>query len=109
MATQLMLYPLQQVSSVIVRVLFPTLSALKDNREAMCAAWFKANSAIAVLAWPTMAGAIVVAPDLVPLVFGAQWTPSVVPFQVLCLLIAFALSREELNINPVLYHDGAKS
>lgn len=77
-----------QISSVIVRVLFPTLSALKDNREAMCAAWFKANSAIAVLAWPTMAGAIVVAPDLVPLVFGAQWTPSVVPFQVLCLLMS---------------------
>ena len=51
-------------------------------------AWLKANSAIALLAWPLMAGAVALAGDLIPVVFGAQWLPAVVPFQVLCGLMA---------------------
>jgi O-antigen/teichoic acid export membrane protein len=76
-----------QISSVIVRVLFPTLSVLKDDPTAMRGAWFKSTSAIAILAWPMMAGAIAVAPDLLPVVFGPKWAPSIVPFQVLCVLM----------------------
>lgn len=77
-----------QISSVIVRVLFPTLSALKDSPERLAAAWIKAASVIAILAWPLMAGAVAVAADLIPVVFGAKWQPSVAPFQILCCLMA---------------------
>lgn len=88
MATGLTGVVVFQISSVIVRVLFPTLSALKEDARALREAWFKATSAIAVLAWPVMAGAIATAPDLIPVVFGERWSPSIVPFQVLCVLMS---------------------
>lgn len=88
MATGLTGMVVFQISSVIVRVLFPTLSALKDDPRALREAWFKATSAIAVLAWPVMAGAIATAPDLLLVVFGERWSPSIVPFQVLCVLMS---------------------
>jgi PST family polysaccharide transporter len=77
-----------QVSSVIVRVLFPTLSSLRDEPERLRKAWFKACSAIAIVALPAMAGIIAVAPDLVPVVFGQQWIPVVDVLRILSVTMA---------------------
>lgn len=73
MAIQLMLYPLQQVSSVIVRVLFPTLVEIKDDPERLRAAYLKAVGAIAFLTFPMMGGLFAVADDFVMVVFGPAW------------------------------------
>jgi PST family polysaccharide transporter len=88
MATGLTGAVIFQISSVIVRVLFPTLSAMKEHQDRMGRVWLKACSAIAIAAWPLMAGAIALASDLIPEVFGTTWEPSVVPFQMLCALMA---------------------
>lgn len=77
-----------QVSSVIVRVMFPTLSKLHDDPVRQRILWFKACSMIAILAFPAMAGVIAVAPDLVPVVFGPNWTPAVDVLRILCALMA---------------------
>lgn len=73
MAIQLMLYPLQQVSSVIVRVLFPTLVQIKDDPERLRGAYLKAVGAIAFITFPMMAGLFAVADDFVLVVFGESW------------------------------------
>ena len=73
MAIQLMLYPLQQVSSVVVRVLFPTLVQLGDDLPRLRAAYLKAVGAIAFLAFPMTGGLFAVADELVAVVFGADW------------------------------------
>jgi len=78
-----------QVSSVIVRVLFPTLSSLRDQPERLAAAWLKACAAIAIIAFPAMFGMIAVAPDLVPVVFGEQWRPAIPVLRILCAVMAF--------------------
>lgn len=78
-----------QVSSVIVRVLFPTLSSLREQPERLAAAWLKACAAIAIIAFPAMAGMIAVAPDLVPVVFGEQWSPAISVLRILCVVMAF--------------------
>lgn len=77
-----------QVSSVIVRVLFPTLSNLRDQPDKLREAWFKACSAIAIVALPAMAGIIAVAHDLVPVVFGPQWTPAIDVLRILSAAMA---------------------
>lgn len=77
-----------QISSVIVRVLFPTLANLKDNPERLSRAWMKACSAIAVFGFPAMAGMMAVAPDLMPVVFGKQWIPAVDVLRILSVLMA---------------------
>jgi O-antigen/teichoic acid export membrane protein len=73
MAIQLMLYPLQQVSSVIVRVLFPTLVQMGDDPRRMRSAYLTAVSAIAIVTFPMMGGLFAVADDVVAVVFGRDW------------------------------------
>ncbi len=73
MAIQLMLFPLQQVSSVIVRVLFPTLVRIKDDLPRLRSAYLQAVSAIALVTFPIMGGLFVLADDFVLVVFGANW------------------------------------
>lgn len=73
MAIQLMLYPLQQVSSVIVRVLFPTLVQIKDDPERLRGAYLKAIGTIALTTFPMMGGLFLVADDFVIVVFGTNW------------------------------------
>ncbi|MCC6198197.1 MAG: MOP flippase family protein [Burkholderiales bacterium] len=73
MAIQLMLYPLQQVSSVIVRVLFPTLVQIRGDLPRFRSAYLRAVGAIAVVAFPMMGGLFAVADDFVTVVFGPGW------------------------------------
>lgn len=74
MAIQLMLYPLQQVSSVIVRVLFPTLVQIRDDLPRMRSAYLKAVGAIAIVTFPMMGGLFAVTDDFVRVVFGPEWS-----------------------------------
>jgi O-antigen/teichoic acid export membrane protein len=80
---------LYQVSTVVVRVLFPTMSHLNESPERFQSAWLKANSAIAMAGVPMSLGAMAIAPDLVPLVFGQQWTSAIALFQILSVGMAF--------------------
>lgn len=73
LAIQLMLYPLQQVSSVFVRVLFPTLVQIRDDLPRLCAAYLKAVGTIALITFPIMGGLFALADDFVLVVFGPQW------------------------------------
>jgi len=74
MAIQLMLYPLQQVSSVFVRVLLPTLMQLQDDVSRLRAAYLKTVACIALVTFPIMGGLFAVADDFVYVVFGSAWT-----------------------------------
>jgi O-antigen/teichoic acid export membrane protein len=73
MAIQLMVYPLQQVSSVIVRVLYPTMVQIRDDLPRLRAAYLRAVGGIAVLTFPMMGGLFAVADDFVAVVFGREW------------------------------------
>ncbi len=77
-----------QISSVIVKVMFPTLASMRDESTRLPAIWIKASSAIAIVSLPTMAGVIAVAPDLVPVVFGMQWIPATDVLRILCVVMA---------------------
>lgn len=74
LAYQLMLYPLQHVSSVIVRVLFPTLSQIKGDPERFSSAYLRAIGVIAFLTFPMMMGLFSVAEDFILVVFGEKWS-----------------------------------
>ncbi len=74
MAMQLMLYPLQHVSSVFVRVLFPTLAQIRDDLPRVRAAYLRAVGAICVITFPMMGGLFAVADDFVTVVFGPGWS-----------------------------------
>jgi O-antigen/teichoic acid export membrane protein len=72
---------LTQISSVIVRVLFPTLSALKEEPQRLHSAWIQSCSGIAIVAFPLLAVIVGTADDFVVVVLGSQWTEAAVPLR----------------------------
>lgn len=84
MAIQIMLFPLQQVSSVIVRVLFPTLAQMQDDVARLRSAYLKAVATIVFITFPLMGGLFVLADDFVRVVFGPGWAEMAPILKVLC-------------------------
>lgn len=83
MAVQLMLYPLQHISSVFVRVLFPTLSHIKDDLERLRSVYLRSAGCIALVTFPMMGGLFALADDFVQVVFGPAWAPMTPVLEVL--------------------------
>lgn len=85
LAYRLLLLPVQLASTTIGAVLFPAFARLADNLAALRAELARATRALAMLALPTMALVAAAAPQLVLLLFGAQWLPAVPIVQVLAM------------------------
>lgn len=72
-AYKIMLYPLENISRVIVRVLFPAFSEIKHDNERFKNAYIKAISFIALVTFPLMVGLFAVSQNFVDVVLGKQW------------------------------------
>jgi O-antigen/teichoic acid export membrane protein len=79
--------PLSLIAIPIAEVLFSAFSRLRDNRERIAALWLKSIGFLAAVILPLLLGLVVIAPDLIPVVFGSQWRVSVTIIQILCGLV----------------------
>jgi teichuronic acid exporter len=77
--------PVEKITSLLGRVTPSFLVANRDDRGAMQRYVLGITEALAVVTLPATAGIALVAPDLIPLVFGAQWQRAVAPLQILAL------------------------
>jgi PST family polysaccharide transporter len=85
LAYRLLLLPVQLACTTIGNVLFPAFSRLAHDLVALRGELVRATRALAMLALPTMALVAASAPQVVPLLFGAQWQPAVPIVQVLAM------------------------
>ncbi len=69
------------------KVLFPIMSQLKHQPEKLTSAYHRISHFIAFAAFPVFAGIAVTAHLFVPLIFGEQWAPSVIVFQVFSIAV----------------------
>jgi O-antigen/teichoic acid export membrane protein len=83
LAYRLMLYPLQNISGVIGRVMFPVFSKFQDDNEKFGLAYLKANSSIALISFPLMLGLFALAEPFILTFFGMQWQPVILLLQIL--------------------------
>lgn len=74
-AYRIMLFPINNLSGVIARVLFPVLSRQQDDLTAFGALYLRAISGIALITAPLMAGIWALRLPLVETVLGARWLP----------------------------------
>lgn len=84
MAYRLMLWPIQNVSRVVGQVMFPALSAMGGDTRRVGRAFLRGTGVVALVSFPLMVGAWVVADTAIPLVLGARWAPVVPVFEILC-------------------------
>jgi PST family polysaccharide transporter len=67
-------------------VAFPTFSRIQGDPIRIRRAFYKATQYTSLLAFPAFIGLAALAPELVPTLFGEQWTPSIPVMRVLALI-----------------------
>jgi PST family polysaccharide transporter len=83
MAYTLMLYPVQNISSVMGQVLLPAFSRIQDDNERFRSAYLKSCMLTGLITFPVILGMCAVADPLIRLILGAKWIPAISTFQIL--------------------------
>ncbi len=73
LAYKIMLYPLQSVTTIVSRVMFPLYSKLKNDFIRFREIYLKSTHAIALLTFPMMIGMIAVSKYFVTIFFSNSW------------------------------------
>jgi O-antigen/teichoic acid export membrane protein len=95
-AYQLVVIPQLRINPIFNKVAFPIYARRRDDDSALRTGLLELTRLISLLAFPLMLGLAIVAPQLVPAVFGAGWADSVPVVQVLCALGAlYALANPQ--------------
>jgi O-antigen/teichoic acid export membrane protein len=89
------LTPVNRIGIPVTTVFFPAFSKIQD-RERIAEVWLRAIRVLAFLVVPGVLGLVVVAPDLVRVVFGLKWRHAAPVMQVLALV---ALTQTLTSLN----------
>ncbi|MEE3660417.1 MOP flippase family protein [Brenneria sp. g21c3] len=73
LAYKIMLFPIQNITVVLTRSLYPILSRMQDNYTDSINIYINSLKTIAIIITPLMFGISVVSNDFVIVVFGPQW------------------------------------
>jgi len=83
MAYNLMLTPLQNVSTVIAQVTLPAFSQMQNDDARFRTAYIRSSGVVALVTFPMMAGLCIVADPFIRAVLGAKWIAAIPVFQIL--------------------------
>ena len=81
----LMMVPVQQMTYVVGRVLFPSLARLREEPRRMGQAWLRGLEAAGTLAMPITVTFAATAPALVAVLYGPRWSGTAPVLQLLAL------------------------
>jgi O-antigen/teichoic acid export membrane protein len=81
----LMNRPVRDLGRRAQRVLFPVFARIRHESGRFRAAVRRTILTVSLVGYPLFVSLIVLAPQIVHVLFGSQWEPAVVPFQILCI------------------------
>lgn len=85
-AYRLMTMVFQLITKTISQVGMPAFSRLQDDASGLASAFISITQLIAAIAFPAFLGILVLAPELVVLLFGDQWLASIPVLRILMLI-----------------------
>lgn len=85
LAYNVMFLPITRIGRPLADVLSPAYSRIQSDRERFERSWLRGKRMVVLLVAPGFLAILVVAPDLVDVVFGSKWHDAVVPLQCLCV------------------------
>lgn len=91
-AYQLMAMPAIAVGQVLDDVLFPAMAQIQTDRESVGKAYRRCAAAVALVALPLSVLSVILAPDIVYVLFGPKWGAVVLPFRILAVGTLFRTS-----------------
>lgn len=108
LAYKIMLYPLQSVTTIISRVLFPLYSKLKNDLNRFKEIYLKSTHAIALLTFPMMIGMMAVSEFFVKSFFSNAWDTNLL-IQLLIILAPVGLIQSIAATTGSIYMSTGKT
>lgn len=105
-AYSVMLLPLNNITRVISKVMFPSFSIIQDDIPQIRTIYLKATRLIAFITFPMMAGLSILSESFVLATFGKDWIEMAPLISILSVLGAF---QSILSLNGVIYNSLGKS
>ncbi len=87
--------------TTMTQVALPAFSKLQSEPEKLRQAFYKSTQFTALISFPFFGSLSILAPEIVPVMFGNQWTPSIPVMQIL-MLIGIVHALGSINTNIVL-------
>lgn len=113
---QLMMMPVRNLTHVITPVLHPVLSEFQNDKIRIYNAYKKVVKLLAIIGFPLSVFLYFSAPEIIYILYGAQWGESIPVFKILALTIGvqMVLSSsgaifQALNRTDLLFYSGALS
>jgi O-antigen/teichoic acid export membrane protein len=103
-AYNVMLVPFSRLTSPLQEVLYAAFSRVQEDEERMRAVWLRVNRLLAAVSLPSLAGLVVVAPELVHVVLGDKWRGAVPVIRILAVVGAIQ-AVQGLNASVLLARD----
>ncbi|MEX0686981.1 MAG: MOP flippase family protein [Balneolales bacterium] len=109
LAYELIVSPVKRINPILNKVAFPVFSIRQDNLSALRNGYLELTKLLAVLVFPILTVAALLAPLFVPVIFGKEWALSIPLIQILALVglarafgnpsgsIILALGRADLS------------
>lgn len=91
-AYSLMVMPATAFGRIVMRVLFPLLSQLQDERDRLGNAYERGLAIVALVSLPVSTFLWVLAPEFINVVLGPRWTGVVMPFRMFSISLLFRMS-----------------
>lgn len=83
LAYNIILVPVSRISAPLILVLYPVFSRVQDDLKRLASIWLRVLRLTSAVAVPATLGLIVVAPDMVDVVFGRRWHAATPVIQIL--------------------------
>lgn len=88
---RLMLLPLENITQVISPVMHPVFSDMQNNKAYLAKSYLRVVRLLAFIGFPLSAYLYFTAEELIILIFGAHWQPSVEIFRILAISVGFQI------------------
>ncbi len=88
-AYNLMSAPASGIGTVLDAVLFPVMARVQHEAQRLTAAYRRGMALITLVVLPPSVVLVLLAPEVVQVVLGPNWTPMIVPFQILAAGMMF--------------------
>ncbi len=75
LAYRIMVYPIQNISGIINKVMFPVLSKVQDDNRLIGKAYLQIAATVSLITFPLMLGVMALAGPFVNVVLGEKWIP----------------------------------
>lgn len=97
--------PATNLTRLVTRVTFPAFSLMQADRARMSKAYFQVVHRVALISMPIALATIVFANDFVTVLLTEQWTPAIVPIQILAI---YGLIRSVAATMGIIFQSGGK-